>query len=660
MAKKREGSVDWTQFENDSMDEDGNESVGYDSISDDSSIDVDKIAAKARLSAKKSPDKAQLPPKAAFTASAESKTNSKPPTGRKATPGKKKTTKKDSDDSSSSSSSSGSDSENEQERKRRIKTTAQKKSTTNVSGKDPLKETGKAPVNVIVDSPVVSSVSSPASTTRPQKSSKSKGPPETRSSAPLPTAKGKSSSSSSSPSSSSAPSSTPRGGHNEGDMHTVDVDSRASSAASSVRSPQRTSKSSAKVFDASNLAGAGSSASHVRDQGSLNVGTEYCRLIRTASYLNAIKVANGTEPKVLSASADSTIHVHSISNGRPFPSLEGHTDRVIALAVADPMLIEEVNPETGEKTEVMKTLVVSGARDQILRIWDLDNSKCIHSIHAHKSPIWAVAIAARKDGSVVVISTSGDGSMRSWNGKTGKKMCNFKGHTDKVLSVFILNPLSDQPLVFSAGADRKIRVWDLLTGAHIKLFEGHEDEINSVVAQSYSSMSSLVPISMDNDEENHQMADGTDSKGSVIIVSACRDLTIRVWDYKSGYLLFELLGHTACVFEVALCRTVKGVGLMGGVATKHQVAAGTPIIVSCSDDATIKFWNLENGKMIKSVKWHNVSVRGIDVVVLKPNANSQSINDLFVIVSCGWDKTIQFHPVDEAINLKDRVGCNVS
>lgn len=301
----------------------------------------------------------------------------------------------------------------------------------------------------------------------------------------------------------------------------------------------------------------------------------FCRVIKSTTYLNAIRITHGEVPKVLCASADSTVQIHSIIDGTQLSSLVGHTDRVISLAVSNPFMYADKASPGGSAKATLKTLVASGSRDEQLRIWDMDTGRCLHAIHAHKSPIWAVAIAVRPDGDVVVVTTSGDGGMRSWNGKTGKKINNFKGHTDKILSVFIMNPLGEVPLVLSAGSDKKIRVWELQTGAHIRMLEGHEDEINSVVAGSFSGISSLIPIRLAGENSrDHVLIPGLDPSKSTVIVSGSKDLTVRVWDFRSGHLLFELLGHTACVYEVALIKARDS-----PLANGAGIPAGTPIIV---------------------------------------------------------------------------------
>jgi WD40 repeat protein len=75
--------------------------------------------------------------------------------------------------------------------------------------------------------------------------------------------------------------------------------------------------------------------------------------------------------------------------------------------------------------------------------------ECLHTIHAHKSPVWSVAITVRATGEVIALSTAADGSIKSWTAMTGKKIVTFKGHSDRVLSTYLYDPTGPNPLLFS-------------------------------------------------------------------------------------------------------------------------------------------------------------------------------------------------------------------
>ena len=316
---------------------------------------------------------------------------------------------------------------------------------------------------------------------------------------------------------------------------------------------------------------------------SSNESPIFCRRIQTTSYLNAIRFARGSVPKVLCASSDSTIHVYGVSKGQTYPPMEGHTDRVISLAVSNPFYTFEDNSENSSssnsssnssssnsssnsnrgkdhngKRKVLKTLVASGSRDEILKIWDLDSGRCLFSIHAHSSPIWTVSIAVRKDGNILVVSGAADGTLRSWDGRTGKRVMNFKAHAQKILTTFIVNPSSDSPYLLSAGCEKCIHVWDLVSGRHLRMLEGHEDEVTTVCAGSFPGLASLTPISGAASKAAAATAgslgDNSSSNNGVVVVSGSRDLSVRVWHFNSGLLLFEMFGHTGCIYEVSLLR----------------------------------------------------------------------------------------------------------
>ena len=56
-------------------------------------------------------------------------------------------------------------------------------------------------------------------------------------------------------------------------------------------------------------------------------------------------------------------------------------------------------------------------------------------------------------------------------------------------------------------------------------------------------------------------------------------------------------------------------------------------LVSCSNDSTIKVWNLAEGTCIRTLVGHNGSVRSIRSIRLNSQNNA--------LVSCSWDGTIK-------------------
>ncbi len=236
--------------------------------------------------------------------------------------------------------------------------------------------------------------------------------------------------------------------------------------------------------------------------------------------------------------------------------------------------------------------------------------------------------------------------------------------------------------MFLAGADKNIKVWDVDSGRHIRMFEGHEEEIYSVVADSFSNVPSLLPITTGIAASELSDHPTLSSNRTITIVSASRDLSIRIWDFRTGFLLYALTGHTRCIYGVNVFR------VPGNAPDKiAKVAArGTPLAVSCSDDGTIRVWNLGTGKLVKSFKWHRVNIRSIDTAVFKVpdetsgkpfqysfpclkihpclsilgNHGTGKYYDAPLIASLGWDKSLQVHNLLDACFGNEGGICQIS
>jgi WD40 repeat protein len=78
------------------------------------------------------------------------------------------------------------------------------------------------------------------------------------------------------------------------------------------------------------------------------------------------------------------------------------------------------------------------------------------------------------------------------------------------------------------------------------------------------------------------------------IVSGSWDCTVKVWELESGRLLRSLEGHTDGVRAVA-------------------VSPDGRFIVSGSDDRTVKVWELESGRLLRSLEGHTGGVRAVAV-----------------------------------------------
>jgi WD40 repeat protein len=72
------------------------------------------------------------------------------------------------------------------------------------------------------------------------------------------------------------------------------------------------------------------------------------------------------------------------------------------------------------------------------------------------------------------------------------------------------------------------------------------------------------------------------------VVTASLDGTAKIWDAKSGKLLFTLRGHS------------------GAVHTAEISGDGTQV-VTAGDDGTAKIWDARSGKLVRTLKGHKAT-----------------------------------------------------
>ena len=79
--------------------------------------------------------------------------------------------------------------------------------------------------------------------------------------------------------------------------------------------------------------------------------------------------------------------------------------------------------------------------------------------------------------------------------------------------------------------------------------------------------------------------------------------------------------------HVAEQRTLKG---HTGWVRSLAVTSDSKVLISASDDATIRFWDLSNGRCFRTIKAHAAAIRGI---TLSP--------DGMKLASASWDRTVK-------------------
>jgi WD40 repeat protein len=188
-----------------------------------------------------------------------------------------------------------------------------------------------------------------------------------------------------------------------------------------------------------------------------------------------------------------------------------------------------------------KTLAASGA-DNVIRIWDVESGKQLHSIEQHAD--WVLALAFSPDGEQLA-SGSRDKSARVFDAKTGELEKTHSGHGDFVVAV----GWPDNKSVLSLSRDRVAHRWN-----------AHDDKKSSELSGWDAAPTRCI------------VADGK-------LFSSALDGVVREHSLDTKEMTRRFEGPRDAVYSLALH------------APSKRLAAGT-------HNGEVFMWNLEDGKAL--------------------------------------------------------------
>ena len=179
-------------------------------------------------------------------------------------------------------------------------------------------------------------------------------------------------------------------------------------------------------------------------------------------------------PVLISGSYDHTVRVWNMDTGTQIRCLRGHTRAIRALQFDEFKLI-------------------TGSMDRTLRVWNWRTGECIRTLEGHSEGVVALAYDAH-----VLVSGSVDTTVRVWNFFNGDNFT-LRGHRNWVNAVLLWDDKSklDDPtaasvddgrnpiipsgkMLFSASDDGTVRLWDLAQRVCVRVFSGHVGQVQSL------------------------------------------------------------------------------------------------------------------------------------------------------------------------------------
>ena len=286
-----------------------------------------------------------------------------------------------------------------------------------------------------------------------------------------------------------------------------------------------------------------------------------------------------------SASADRTVRLWDLATAREVFQRPGHVGDLAGMAyavafspdgrqvvagaedgiatiweVADGREVHRL-PEKHENTAVCAAfspdalLLATGSWGGVLRIWDARTGQLLRKIPGHTHRISAVVF--RPDGRWLA-TASFDRTVKVWDATTGELLHTLHGHTGIITGLAFSH--DGRRLFSSGGEDKTIKVWDPLMEREVLNFRGHslfchglasspdglrlasagkDGTIRIWDATPVKEDEGLESITCKHDYEvwsvEFSPAGGyLASTGSYLTSSTLGDLTVRIWDARTG------------------------------------------------------------------------------------------------------------------------------
>jgi WD40 repeat protein len=145
-------------------------------------------------------------------------------------------------------------------------------------------------------------------------------------------------------------------------------------------------------------------------------------------------------------------------------------------------------------------MLLTGSRDNTLRVWDSDNGDCLTVVHGFRDGVRCIDYL--KSNPDYAVAGSYDNAIRLVKISTGSIERTFQGHAGHVFS---LKVIQNDTVIVSASADKTVKFWDIQTGTMLRTFTAHQSMI----------------ISLDVSPDDRLLVTGSD------------DNYVRVWDMQT-------------------------------------------------------------------------------------------------------------------------------
>src|SRR5262245_27475215 len=226
-------------------------------------------------------------------------------------------------------------------------------------------------------------------------------------------------------------------------------------------------------------------------------------------------------------------------------------------------------------------LVISADASGLCHLWNPTVDPPIATFAGHSTEITSIAFDVQRE---LFAAGAADGSLRVWQRQNASAVAVLVGHTAPVTQVLFV---PDTERLVSASADGTLRVWEPISGRCLATLRCHTAGIVACATLPRTATFGTATF-------------GTATFGTARfetaedwrILSASKDGLIKLWT-PNGEIIATLGGHDGPIADLRLGLSDDDSGV---------------IAVSCSDDRTVRVWNLATGTEARVLRGHAAAV----------------------------------------------------
>ncbi|MFC1762175.1 protein kinase [Planctomycetota bacterium] len=251
-------------------------------------------------------------------------------------------------------------------------------------------------------------------------------------------------------------------------------------------------------------------------------------------------------------------------------------------------------------------LVVSGSRDDKLRIWDVGSSELTMDCHLDNNGVCSAVFT--QDGKRVVAGCV-DGAIKVVEIDTGEVVMTLSGHKGMVHSVAI-SP--DGKRIISGGEDGMLKIWNAYSGEEMSTLTHHQGPVQTVAFSPDGKLIASGFWSLDG-RSLFTIWDAQNGREVHTRVSASKYIGIYSVVFSSDNKLVVSMGHAIKVINVDADVVVMTLSGHKGIVRSIAISPDGKRIVSGSEDGVLKIWDSGNGQEVMSLLGHEGTISSVAI-----------------------------------------------